>query len=172
MSNEVRPPLKGMTGEAQSLSTLCWYTGFRMMYRWKGWDTSGIVGKLEEAGIDVDAARQSGLRLSDNKKAGMALGMKVRGYGQPVTAYNLKQCLGSSPVWATGRWFPASNHVVVLISASDDWVEYFDPWWVGTPEDAYSTKTRSTDWFLYGDRKECNGLARTFQWYPLMFWGA
>jgi hypothetical protein len=170
MSDYVRPPLRGMQPEAQSLSSLCWYTCFRMLYRWNGRDTGTILDKLSGAGIDIEDARQTGLKLKDNLKAAKALEMNCLGFGQPVTVYNLKEVLKHSPVWVTGRWNPASNHVVVLTAASDQWVEYFDPWWVGTPEDVNSVKKRQTDWFLHGDRKECHGLAHTFQWYPLIYW--
>lgn len=163
----VRAPQKNMQPEGQHTSAVCWYTCYRMMYSWKNWDRSKILSKLKAAGIDVEAAKKTGLKLKDNKKAAQALDIRPVGYGQPVKVHNLKQLLGYSPIWATGQWMGSGCHVVVIMGASEKFVEYFDPWWTGAPEDAYTVKKREMDWFLHGDGKTNHGLAYTAQKYPL-----
>jgi Papain-like cysteine protease AvrRpt2 len=170
VSDEVRAPLNGMQAQPQVLATLCWYACFRMLYTWKGLDPATIWEKLKAGGIDVDAAKERGLLPKDNLKAAKALGMNAFGFGQPLSAYDLKRPLGSSPVWTCGQWNSSNKHVVVLIAASDRWVEHYDPWWVGTPEDAYSAKKMPTEFFLHGDGKEIPGMDRVFQFYPLIYW--
>lgn len=166
----VRAPKGPMSPEPQSLASMCWYAGYVMLYRWKSCDPKDIWPTLDAEGIDLEDAKKSGLKLKDNKRAAMALGLNPVGYGQPVTVHNLKGLVKYSPVWATGQWIKGANHVYVIVGVSEEWTEYYDPWWVGTPSDAYSVKTVSTEWILQGDGKSMKGLAHTYQWFPLAYW--
>jgi len=163
-----------MKPEPQSLSTLCWFSCYVMMFRWNRHEEKKIKDDikrmLRDAGIDLVAAGKKGLKLRDNKKAAQALGLRPQGYGQPVTLRNLQTLLRHSPVWATGQWMPNNNHVLVITGASKDWVEYYDPWWVGSREDALTLKKRPTKWILHGDGKKQKGLAHTHRWFPLSCW--
>jgi len=125
---------------------------------------------LKDGGIDVDAARLNGLLAKDNLKAAKGLGMNALGFGQPLSPYDLKESLKSSPVWCAGRWTSGnSGHVVVAIATDENWVKYYDPWWVGTPEDANDSKDRGWDFFLRGDRKGIPGFDQNFQFFPLIY---
>lgn len=174
MSDMVRCPQPKFLGEPQSRSTLCWFAGYVMMARWKGWDEASIKGtlrsKLAAGGIDLDTAAQGGLKLNQNLKAAKAVGLGARGFGQPVSLANIQELLAFSPVWATGQWMSGNNHVYVIVGASESTIEYYDPWWEGDPSDAYTAKTIRTDWVLNGDGRALKGLAHTFQWYPLQYW--
>ncbi|RYH10112.1 papain-like cysteine protease family protein [Tropicimonas sp. IMCC6043] len=175
MSDYSRCPNPKLRGEPQSIDSMCWFAGYTMLFRWRGMEEKKIRehvwNTLDGAGIDMQDARSTGLKLKDNKKAGMALGLKVRGYGQPVTVHNLRELVRHSPVWATGRWFENTNHVYVIVGVSDDWVEYYDPWYEYNPNEAMEIRKSSTEWILSGDSKTRNGLAHTFQWFPLQYFG-
>jgi hypothetical protein len=174
MAEMVRCPQPKILGEPQSLATLCWFACYTMMARWKGWEEKSIAGELKsrlaKGGIDLEEAGRSGLKLKENLKAAKAIGLGARGFGQPVSLWNIQELLAYSPVWATGQWMAGNNHVYVIVGASEQWVEYYDPWWEGTPEDAFNVKKAPTDWILNGDGKQMLGLASTFQWFPLQYW--
>jgi len=176
MGDTVRTPHHQILGEPQSLATLCWFACYVMLCRWKGWEEKTIKpelkSRLRKGGIDLEEAGRGGLRLKDNLKAAKAIGINAMGYGQPVTAANLRSLIRQSPVWATGQWMPNNNHVYVLVGISDNYVEYYDPWWEGSPEDAYNLKKVGVKWILQGDGNKMRGLAHTHQWYPLQYWKA
>ena len=150
---------------------MCWFACYTMMFRWKGMPEAEIKpfiwSTLKDAGIDVEDAKLSGLKLKDNLKAAKALGLGAWGYGQPVTEGNLRELLARSPVWATGQWFDNSNHVYVIVGVSEGEVEYYDPWYDVSPDEAYSTHKTTLSWVLNGDGGARKGLAHTFIWYPL-----
>ena len=160
-------------GEPQSISSLCWLACYTMLFRWNDKPEAEIKqfvwSTLESAGIDMNGAKQGGLKLKDNLKAAKALGLGARGFGQPVTESDLRALLAFSPVWATGQWFETSNHVYVIVGVSEHEVELYDPWYDVGPHEAYTSTKRTLDWVLNGDGKKCRGLAHTFQWYPLQF---
>lgn len=162
-------------GEPQDIASMCWFAGYVMLFRWGGMEEKKIKSyvwdTLKNAGIDVNSARSNGLGLSKNKAAGRALGLSVRGYGQPITLHNLREVVRNSPVWATGRWFEANNHVYVIVGVSETQVEYYDPWHEIGPHESFELHTTSLEWILNGDGKKCTGLSHTFQWFPLQFFG-
>ncbi len=173
MSEFVRcPHYQHMQGVPQSTISRCWLAGYTMLFGWGGMARKDVepyvLRVLGEAGIDVNEALHSGLHLKDNKKAAQALGLGCSGYGQPVTEHDLKQHVRRSPVWATGRWFESSNHVIVITGVSDTKVECFDPWYETGPWEALEMQTKPLDWVLHG-RGNTKGLAHTFQWYPLHY---
>lgn len=175
MSEMTRCPRPKFQGEPQSIASLCWFAGYVMLFRWGGMEEkkikSYVWNTLKNAGIDVNGARSNGLSLRQNRAAAKALGLGMRGYGQPVTLHNLREVVRKSPVWATGRWFETSNHVYVIVGVSEDQVEYYDPWYDSGPYEAFTMHTTSLEWILHGDGKKCTGLAHTFQWFPLQFFG-
>lgn len=168
-----RCPNPKIQGEPQSVASLCWFAGYTLMFRWKGMEETAIRphvwNTLKAAGVDVDEAKRGGLKLKDNLKAAKALGLGARGFGQPVSEYNLRELVRQSPVWCTGQWFETSNHVYVVTGVSERNVEYYDPWYDVGPDDAYQLHTTTLDWVLNGDGQKRKGLANTFQWYPLQF---
>jgi hypothetical protein len=170
MNAFIRPPVQGMQPKYQILSTLCWFTCFEMLYQWKGLDTSTIGQKLRDGGIDTAAARERGLLPKDNLAAAKALGMNALGFGQPLFVHDIQEPLRSSPVWTCGQWNATNKHVVVLIGASNEKVEYYDPWYDVSPAEAAEKKVRFVDFFLHGDRKSIPGLDGVFQFYPLIYW--
>lgn len=174
MAEMVRCPEPKILGEPQSTAALCWFAGYTMMARWKGWEEKTIDGELRSrlaaGGIDFNEAARAGLKLNQNLKAAKAIGLGARGFGQPVTLWNIQELLAFSPVWATGRWMSDNNHVIVIVGASETTIEHYDPWWEGSPDDAFNVKKANTDWILNGDGKTRKGLAHTFQWYPLQYW--
>ena len=175
MSEVTRCPRPKFLGEPQSSRTRCWLAGYIMMFRWGGMEDSKIEGyvldRLKGAGIDINDAFASGLKRKDNKTAGQALGLGVRGYGQPVTANNLRELVRYSPVWASGQWYETSNHVYVIVGVSDKEVELYDPWYDHDPLMAMQVQTLRLDWVLHGDGDKCKGLAHTFQSFPLQYFG-
>jgi predicted double-glycine peptidase len=152
---------------------MCWFAGYTMMFRWKGMPEtqirSHIWDTLKAAGIDVEDARRSGLKLKDNLAAAKALGLGANGFGQPVTESDLRQLVRQSPVWCAGQWFADSNHVYVVTGVSENQVEFYDPWYDTSPDEAFESHKRPLDWVLNGDGKARKGLANTFQWYPLQY---
>lgn len=161
-----------MTPKYQIRSTLCWFTCFEMLYEWKGLDKTTIGQKLRDAGIDTAAAGERGLLPKDNLAAAKALGMNALGFGQPLSVHDIQEPLRCSPVWTCGQWNATNKHVVVLIGASDNEVEYYDPWYDVTPAETAEKKVRFADFFLHGDRKTVPGLDGVFQYYPLIYWKA
>mgnify|MGYP000054693098 CR=1 FL=1 len=176
MADYVRAPHYQNIGEPQERNTLCWLAGYTMLYRWKGWDEksirSDILSKLDAAGINLDDARQSGLKLKDNFKAAKALGINAMGYGQPVTESDLRQLVRQSPVWAAGQWMSNNLHVYVIVGISENWVELYDPWYDSNRTESLEVQKRPLDWVLNGDGNAMKGLAHTFQWFPLQYWKA
>jgi len=166
-------PRPKFQGEPQKIASMCWFAGYVMLFRWGGMEEKKIKpyvwDTLKNAGIDVEAARRGGLSLRDNRTAAKALGLGMRGYGQPVTLHNLRELVQKSPVWATGRWFESTNHVYVIVGVSDTEVEYYDPWYETGPYEAYESHKISLEWILNGDGKKCTGLSHTYQWFPLQF---
>lgn len=168
-----RCPHPQFSGEPQSIASLCWFAGYTMLFRWNDKPEAAIKpfiwSTLQDAGIDMNGAKQGGLKLNDNLKAAKALGLGARGFGQPVTEANLRELVALSPVWATGRWFASSNHVYVIVGVSENEVELYDPWYDVAPDEAFTSHKRSLDWVLNGDGHACKGPAHTFQYYPLQF---
>jgi hypothetical protein len=128
----VRADLRGLQPISQSLSTLCWLTCYQMLYIWKGLDPDTIEAKLRGAGLDYGAACKRGLLPGEMQNAARALGLRPFGVGGSISTSDLKQLLAFSPIWVTGEWFQNGLHTRLVIGASDDWVEYFDPWYGGT----------------------------------------
>jgi len=154
--NWVRANLGGLTPIAQPLSSLCWLACYRMLYKWKSLDPNTIEGKLKSAGLDFDAACKRGLLPNEMRDAAKALGLAPMGFGQSISAWDLKQRLTFSPLWLAGEWFKSSLHARLVIAASDDWVEYFDPWYGGT----YGMDLKHKDLldiFVHGDGKDVRG---------------
>ena len=172
MSDMVRVPLNGMTPLPQQTASLCWLTCFKMLFTWKGLDPAEIVPKLKASGeIDVDEAFKAGLKLRDNRKAAKALGMGYTGLGQSVSAYDLKSKLAYSPIWTCGKWSSGNNtHIVVVTGASEDEVEFFDPWYDVSPLDVEGTKKRFLDWFVHGNKTNVTGTDYAMGWFQLIYW--
>jgi hypothetical protein len=173
MSEFTRCPNPKFQGEPQSIASMCWFAGYVMLFRWSGMEEktikSHVWNTLESAGIDVNGAKANGLSLSKNLTAAKALGLGARGFGQPVSEWNLREVVRQSPVWATGRWYETTNHVYVIVGVSETEVEYYDPWYDISPDDSFTMQKTTLNWVLNGDGKSCKGLAHTFQWYPLQF---
>lgn len=169
--NWVRPDMRGLQPIGQPLSTLCWLTCYRMLYVWKGLDPKTIEGKLTTAGLDYRAACTRGLLPDEMRGSARALGLAPMGYGQSISATDLKQLLHYSPVWAAGEWFQGALHSRLVVGASDDWVEYFDPWYGGT----YGTDLKHKDLvdiFVHGDQKTARGTDRLIGKFQLSYWRA
>lgn len=152
----VRTDLRGLQPISQTLSTLCWLTCYQMLYTWKRLDPNTIEAKLRGAGLDYDAACKRGLLPDEMQNAAKALGLHPFGVGGSISASDLKQHLLFSPLWVTGEWFQNGLHARLVIGASDDWVEYFDPWYGGT----YGTDLQHKDLvdvFVHGDRAKARG---------------
>src|SRR3954470_2356957 len=81
-----RCPHPQFNGEPQSIASLCWFACYTMLFRWNDKPEAEIKpfvwSTLQNAGIDVNGAKQGGLKLADNLKAAKALGLGARGYGQ------------------------------------------------------------------------------------------
>lgn len=172
-SDMVRASLNGMTPKAQQTASLCWLTCMQMLFVWKGRDPAEIIPALKGAGIDTDDAMKTGLKLKDNRKAGKALGMGATGFGQSLSPYDLKERLKQSPVWTCGKWSNANNtHIVVVTGASDSTIEYYDPWYDVGPWEVSELKSRSSDWFIHGNKREITGTDYALGWYQLLYWKA
>jgi Papain-like cysteine protease AvrRpt2 len=167
----VRADLRGLKPIAQAASTLCWLTCYEMLYVWKGVDPKTIEGKLRGRGLDFDAARRRGLLDNEFELAARALGLAAFATGSGISGPDIKQMLTSSPLWLAGEWFPNGKHVRVVIGASDDWVEYFDPWYGGT----YGTDLQHKDLlenFLHGDRRAARGTDALMGKFQMQYWRA
>jgi Papain-like cysteine protease AvrRpt2 len=155
MGNWVRAPKGGMIPRPQATAATCWLTCYRMMYECRGLDPATIGPKLKSGGVDIDAAVTGGLDRTDFMKAAVALGLKPWGGGQSWTTFQFKTWLAVSPVWIAGCWHPSSPHIVILTGASDDQVEFIDPWWQGVEE--ATVAQRFTNDFIHGDGKSARG---------------
>ena len=161
---KVKAPGTPVTPLTQDTQTTCWYTGYRMLFIWKGLDDPGPVTRQRgDAGtvtfigggtikdkltaiIDWNDACTSGLKTRDYLKAAKALGMHCLGCGTGLSIVDLQGMLKISPVWVAGNWHNY-NHVVVVMEADENKVTFADPWSdVGVAD----TTTYNTDFFLYG----------------------
>jgi hypothetical protein len=84
-----------------------------------------MESKLPSAGIDFDAACQTGLLPEDNTKSPQALGLSY--VGQSISFFDLQQRLPKSSLWVCGQWSRFGLPVRLVIAASEEFVEYFDP---------------------------------------------
>ncbi len=101
--------------------------------------------------------------------AAKSLGLSSFAMGSGITAANLKQYLALSALWVAGDWFCYALHARVVIGASDDWVEYFDPWYGGT----YGTDLQHKDLadiFLHGDHNTSRGMDRLAGKFQMCYW--
>src|SRR5579862_2468579 len=165
----VRPDLHGLQPIGQPLSSLCWLTCYRMLYVWKGLDPNTMESKLRSGGLDYDAAGKRGLLPDEMLGAARSLGLSSYATGSGITVADLKAHLVFSPLWVAGEWFQNALHARVVIGASDDWVEYFDPWYGGT----YGMDLQHKDLaeaFLHGDRNTARGMDKLAGKYQLSFW--
>ena len=167
----VRANLHGLQPIGQPLSTLCWLACYRMLYTWKGLDPNSIEGKLRAAGLDFDGACKRGLLPDEMLPAHRALGLGSFAAGSGISTVNLKEYLAFSPLWVAGEWFQNALHARVIIGASDNWVEYFDPWYGGTYGMDLQHKDLA-DGFLHGDRKAARGLDKLMGKYQMSYWRA
>jgi hypothetical protein len=169
--NWVRIDLKGLHGKGQPLSSVCWQTCYEMLYEWKGIDSATIEAKLTAAGIDYEAARKGGLMPEDFTKAARALGLSAVSFGQSISAWDLKQPLHSSPLWMVGEWFKSSLHARLVIGASDDYVEYFDPFWGGSyGMDFTSSHKDPLDIFVHGNGTDTRGTDKLIGTTQMSYW--
>jgi len=166
----VRVNRHGMSPKGQATSTLCWLTCFEMLFQWKGRDSSEIEPALRKAGIDVDTARLHGLLPKDNDAAAQALGLDYLVSGGSLSSQQLQHYLYSSPLWIAGMFFPGGLHVRVVTGASQEFVEFIDPWYGGTA--GYDLEHKDTiDNFVHGtknapgtDTPRCRGYAQLLYW--------
>jgi hypothetical protein len=167
----VRADLHGLQPIAQPLSSLCWLTCYRMLYVWKGLDPDSMEAKLRAGGLDFNAACKRGLLPDEMQGAARSLGLSSFATGSGISTANLKEYLALSPLWVAGEWFTNALHARVIIGASDDWVEYFDPWYGGT----YGTDLQHKDLadiFLHGDRNTARGLDKLAGKFQMSYWRA
>jgi len=171
----VRADLRGLQPIRQATSALCWLACFRMLYTWKGLDPSTIEGKLRGAGLDYDAACRTGLQPDDFSKAAKALGLTWSAFGQSISASDLQQRLANGPLWAAGEWFKFGLHARLVIGASDDLVEFFDPWW-GPGYGGYDLDDLKhqdlIENFVHGDKKSATGTDKLIGRVQLIYWKA
>jgi Papain-like cysteine protease AvrRpt2 len=165
----VRADLRTMTPMGQRLSSVCWLTGYEMLYTWKGLDPKTIPDKLKAAGVPYDQACITGLRPVDNYKAAKALGLTPAGFGQRISSVDLKERLRWSPLWLAGEWFPSALHVRVVTGASENWVEYIDPWYGGT-SGLDLTHKDMIDVFIQGDGNHVRGTDALIGNMQMSYW--
>ena len=147
--------IKGVTPRAQATPATCWLNCYAMLYQFRGLDIATIGPKLKAAGLNVDNMYNNGIDNSEMMKAASSLGLKPWGAGQSWSPSDFKGWLAISPVWCAGCW-KNSPHVVVVIGASDDEIEFINPWpEVGTG-DAEIERRFAND-FIHGDRNRRPG---------------
>jgi Papain-like cysteine protease AvrRpt2 len=169
---KVKAPGISISPLTQETRETCWYTGYRMLWIWKGLDDPGPVTKQRDSNgniiyvgggdikdkltanddktnapiIDWVDACTSGLKMKDYLKAAKALGLHARACGTGLTLPQLQEYLRISPVWVGGNW-SGFNHVVVVMEASENKVTFADPWSdVGIAD----TTDWDTNFFLFG----------------------
>ncbi len=154
----------------QSTASTCWLACFRTMLAWKGGDPYSVETTLAGAGIDVDAARVNGLLPRDNLKAAKALGMHARGFGQSLTLYDFTGLLPRSPLWCNGVWYGTTKHVMIVVGADEDTIEFLDPWYDVTPSEALDVHRFAFSYFVHGNGKETRGTDALMGWFQLLYW--
>jgi hypothetical protein len=118
---------------AQQKPTTCWWWSYRMIYDYLDYDLDLIDKRLRKAGINVDEAKEKGLRDTDFVKAAVALHLK----GWPGGKFNEGDSDGEEaflreldlgPLWVS-RKRKNSYHIVVAVGYDDDEDEilYNDP---------------------------------------------
>jgi hypothetical protein len=140
-----------------------------MLYTWKGLDPDTMEGKLRGAGLDFDAACKRGLLPDEMLGAARALGLASFATGSGISVQDLKDHLVFSPLWVAGEWFQNALHARLVIGSSDDWVEYFDPWYGGTYGMDLQHKDL-TDAFLHGDRNTARGMDKLMGKFQMSYW--
>jgi hypothetical protein len=141
-----------------------------MLYTWAGLDPSTVPDLLKAKGIDYATSCVTGLQDDDFRPAANALGLSSVCWGRSITVSDLKEYLTKSPLWLAGKWFPSAKHVRVITGASDDSVEYFDPWWFGEPSADDLTHIEVIDGFLHGDGKSTRGADALSGKFQMSYW--
>jgi hypothetical protein len=154
----------------QSTGSTCWLACFRTMLHWKGRDPYSVESTLASAGIDVDTALHDGLLPKDNLKAAKALGMHARGVGQSLTLYDFTSLLPQSPLWCNGVWYGTTKHVMIVVGADEDTIEFFDPWYDSNPSEALDVHRFPFSYFVHGNRKQTRGTDALMGYYQLLYW--
>ncbi len=165
----MRNNLKGLRPIGQPFSTLCWLTCYQMLYTWNGLDPATMEAKLRSGGLDFDAACKRGLLPEEMRQAAKSLGLSPVGFGQSISAWDLKQRLSVSPLWLAGEWFRFALHARLVIAASDEWVEYFDPWYGGT----YGVDMQHKDLldnFVHGNGTDVRGTDKLIGKFQMSYW--
>jgi hypothetical protein len=166
----VRANLRAMVPLPQNVSSTCWRTCYEMLYNWAGLDPSSIPDLLKAAGIDYGSSCITGLLDDDFSPAAMALGLSPLRFKRSISASDLKQYLTKSPLWLAGKWYPSAKHVRIVTGASDEYVEYFDPWWSGGKLAADLTHQEIIDGFLHGDGKSARGTDAQSGTFQMSYW--
>jgi hypothetical protein len=171
-STWVRPDLHGLKPLGQARSTLCWLTCFQMLYIWKRLDPTTIEAKLRTGGLDFDEASRRGLLPHhETLVAARALGLGTLAVGGGFSVADLKQYLAYSPLWVAGEWFQHALHARLVTGASDDWVEFFDPWYGGNAGGQADSYKHLASIFLHGDGNVARGMDKLAGKYQMCYWG-
>jgi hypothetical protein len=125
---KVTPAVEAMN---QPTSTSCWYTCLRMLFKWKGRDSSKILEKMDQSpNLFPYYMLDNGIAPSECKETAKMLGLGYAGDGE-IDAEVLANALKShGPYWVAGMWTKNSSHVIVVTACnpSTGQIRYINPW--------------------------------------------
>lgn len=116
-----------VAGECQTKAASCWYSGFRMLFKWKAakGDTSKDPDKILEM-MDKspklypwEMKDNWGIDVTECREAARMLGLQASGDGD-LDAQAIADALAKrGPIWIAGNW-GRGNHVVVIVACDPD----------------------------------------------------
>ena len=110
-----------VAGECQTKSASCWYSGFRMLFKWKvskgdtTKDPDKILDMLDKSPklFPWEMKDTWGIDVSECREAARMLGLQASGDGY-LDADAIASTLKSrGPIWVAGNW-GRGNHVIVI----------------------------------------------------------
>ena len=130
-----------MSGMAQENFSTCWYSSYKMALAAAGKGSIDIDAVLNGVGLDVNDAKENGLKDTDYPVAAKALGFTQfsgKLYNQTPSAWDwglsdyaeaFLSVLQRGPLWVS-RAGTKSNHIVLAYgySSSGDKIWYANPW--------------------------------------------
>ena len=134
-----------VAAECQSSRAACWYSGFRMLFKWKyaKGDTSKDCNKILEI-LDqspdlypYEMKENWGIDVSECRPAARLLGLRATGDGELDIASMAEILKTKGPVWVAGNWGRGSHVVVVTACDPDDGrIRVVNPFenWSGTDQ--------------------------------------
>ncbi len=113
--------------ECQSTGAACWYSGLRMLFKWKyakgdkSKDCSTILSTLDESPVlyPYEMKDKWGIDVGECRLVARMLGLRATGDGELDAGAMAEVLKTHGPVWVAGNW-GRGNHVIVVTACDPD----------------------------------------------------